>query len=183
MTTTTKLKFETVYNEYYPLVGSYLRTKIQNAETREDILCEIFTKVAKHIDSYNPEISKLKTWIYTIVNNRVIDYYRSEEYNKAGMIVSESDLANSEGETSFDYVGNDNADANIENTELRHKIRRAIRSLRPIEKHIAILRFVKEYEYSEIAEILDIPLNSVKVTILRAKESLQVALKKEYATL
>ena len=176
-------KFNEVFNEYYPIIGNFLRTKIQNEEEREDVLCDIFRKVATHFDGYNVEKAKINTWIYTIVNNRVIDYYRSPKHNQTGIVIAETDLVNADGETSFDYVGDDNADTDMVNRELRHKIRRAIRSLRPIEKHIAILRFVKEYDYNEIAEILCIPLGSVKATLLRAKESLQLSLKNEYATL
>ena len=66
---------------------------------------------------------------------------------------------------------------------MHRKIRRAIRTLKPLEKRLAILRLVLEYEYSEIAEMLEMPLNSVKVMIFRAKENLQVALKQEYAML
>ena len=77
----------------------------------------------------------------------------------------------------------DEANEPLENSELHKKIRRAIRELNPLEKKIAILRFVKEFDYNEIAERLDIQLGSVKATIYRAKESLQSALKTEYAML
>jgi len=175
------LKFEEVYSEYKPLIENFLRNKIKNEETREDIVAMTFIKVAKHLASYNPEHlkkAKLSSWIHMIANRLVID-----EYRKKNATISKSDLCNSEGEEAFEFVGNDTANAEIENAELHRTIRQAMRNLKPMEKKIAILRFVKEYDYSEIAEILEMPLNSVKVTIMRAKESLQSSLKNEYAML
>lgn len=177
-TTTNNLKFEDVYNEYKPLIEYFLRNKIKSEETREDIVAMTFIKVAKHLKAYNPEQTKLSTWIHMIANRLVID-----EYRKGTTTISKTDLCNSEGEEAFEFIGEDTANAGIENKELHRTIRNAMRNLKPIEKHIAILRFVKEYDYSEIAEILDMPLNSVKVTIMRAKENLQKSLKTEYAML
>lgn len=178
----TTLNFTEIYNEYYPSILTYLRTKIKVAEVREDIVCDIFGKVVRHLNTYNPERGKFNTWIYTVANNCVIDYYRKSSKETVN-VITEADMVNSDGESNFDYVGNDTTDAEIENKELRHKIRRAMRNLRPVEKHVAILRLVKELDYNEISEILDMPLNSVKVTLLRAKENLQNQLKKEYASL
>jgi RNA polymerase sigma-70 factor (ECF subfamily) len=177
-TTTSNLKFEDVYNEYKPLIEYFLRNKIKNEEVREDIVAMTFIKVAKHLEAYQPEKSKLSTWIHLIANRLVID-----EYRKNNATISTTDLSSNDGTIAFEFIGEDSADSTIDNKELHRNIRRAIRTLKPTEKHISILRFVKEYEYSEIAEILDMPLNSVKVTIMRAKESLQSALRNEYAML
>jgi RNA polymerase sigma factor (sigma-70 family) len=172
------LKFNDVYNEYKPLIEYFLRNKIKNEETREDIVIETFMRVSKHLHVFNPDKAKLTTWIHTIANRLVID-----EYRKAKASISESDLSTIEDSKAFEFVGNSCANSDVENRELRHTIRKAMRNLKPIEKRMAILRLVKEYEYTEIAEILDIPLNSVKATIFRAKESLQTSLKSEYALL
>jgi RNA polymerase sigma-70 factor (ECF subfamily) len=177
------LKFNDVYNEFRPLIATFLRTKVKNEQAQEEIICDVFIKVNEHLKAYNPEKAKLNTWIYTIVNRKVIDYYRSDEGKRASHYVCASDLATDEGENSFDFAGETSSASQIENKELKRKIRRAIRNLKPIEKRVAILRLVKEMEYNEIADILEIPLNSVKATIFRAKESLQIALRAEYALL
>lgn len=177
------LKFADVYNEFRPLIATFLRTKIKSEQAQEEIICDVFIKVHEHLAVYNPEKAKLNTWIYTIVNRKVIDFYRSDESKRAEHFVNKSDFVNSEGEEAFEFVGNSDASEPMQNTELRNKINKAIRGLKPTERQIAIMRFIIEYEYAEIAEILDIPLNSVKVMIMRAKESLQNALKSEYAML
>ena len=175
------LKFEEVYKEYKPLIEYFLRNKIKSEETREDIVAMTFVKVAKHLHVYNPEHlkkAKLSTWIHMIANRLVID-----EYRKTSITIDKTDLCNIEGEEAFEFVGELTANAGVENKELHRTIRKAMRNLKPVEKHIAILRFVKEFDYTEIAEKLDLPLNTVKVMLLRAKEKLQESLKYEYASL
>lgn len=180
VTTNNNLNFNDVYNQFSPMIANFLRTKIKSNEEREDMLAEVHIKLYKHLETYNPTKGQLNTWLFTVVNNMVTDHYRKLANNQE---VNDADLVNSDGERGYEYEGEGIASDNLENTELHRKIRRAMRDLKPAEKHIAILRFVKDYDYSEIAEILDLPLNSVKVMIMRAKEKLQKNLKSEYAML
>ena len=53
--------------------------------------------------------------------------------------------------------------------------------LKPKLRSVAELFFIKDLSHKQIAEMLDIPVNSVKVYILRSRERLQIALKNEYA--
>jgi len=183
--TTDRVKFNKVYNQYNSEIERYLRTQIKNTEDREDFMCDLWVKVDRYLDTFNCEKGQFNTWLFTVVNNSVKDYYRSAKYKDAQKSIAKSDLVNDENEESFEFADNSAssiASAPIENTELHRKIRRAIRTLRPIEKAVAILRLIKEYEYSEIALTLEIPENSVKVYIMRAKENLQKVLASEYVT-
>jgi RNA polymerase sigma-70 factor (ECF subfamily) len=173
-------KFTVIFNEYHPLISTFLRSKVKNEIAREEIIHKSFEKILEHLESYDISKGKLNTWIYTIVNRKVIDYFREVNKDKE---ISKSDFVNSEGEEAFEFIGDSSANAEVENSELHRKIRKAMRNLKPIEKHIAILRFVKEFDYNEIADVLEIPQNTVKVYIMRAKEKLQESLKYEYASL
>ena len=185
MTTTTPkaLNFIEVYNQYKSEISAFLKNKIKSEEEREDLLANVHLKLYKHLESYDCSKGQINTWLFTVVNNMVIDHYRSARGKNTDMTISKTDLANSEGEEAFEVMGEGTASSDMENKELHLKIRRAIRTLNSTEKKIAILRFIKEMDYTEIAEILEMPLGSVKVTIMRAKESLQITLKTEYAML
>ena len=172
-------KFNAVYAEYKPLVDNYLRSKISNSDMRDDICANIFLRYACNMEKYDGSV-KFNTWFFTLANNIITDHFRKESLNP---IMNIGRFADDQGNDTFQFVDNSVASSEIENRELRRTIRRAIRSLKPVEKRIAILRLVKEYEYQEISEILEIPLNSVKVMIMRTKESLQTALQTEYANL
>ena len=176
-------KFTEIYNEYKLPVDIYLRTLVANDKDREDIIADTFLKVFKFLDTFDCGKAQLTTWIHSIARNMFIDTYRNAKVNGSHVTSKNSDLVNDEGEETMEPVSNITASAGIENFEMHRRIRSAIRTLKPLEKRLAILRLVKEYEYSEIAEMLEMPLNSVKVMIFRAKENLQVALKQEYAML
>ena len=179
-----KEKFTEIYNEYKPLIDIYLRQYVSNDKDREDLIQDTFIKVFRFLDTFDCNRGiQLTTWIHKIAYNMFIDTYRNGKVNGSHVTSKEADLVNDEGEPTMEPVNNITASAGIENFELHRRIRRAIRTLKPLEKRLAILRLVLEYEYQEIAEMLEMPLNSVKVMIFRAKENLQVALKQEYAML
>ena len=56
----------------------------------------------------------------------------------------------------------------------------ALNNLKPKYREVATLNFIEGRSYKEIANILQIPINTVKVTLLRAKEMLQNELQNEY---
>jgi RNA polymerase sigma factor (sigma-70 family) len=84
----------------------------------------------------------------------------------------------------FQFVDN-NAITNeyAENNELRIKLNRAFKTLNPRHKEIALLFFVKDRSYNEIANVLNMSLGTVKPSIFRIRKLLQKKLmneKKEY---
>ena len=176
-------QFNNVYKEYKPLVDNYLRSKIKNADLRDDICANIFLKYACNMEKYDGRV-KFNTWFFTLANNIITDHFRKESLNPViNVSLFENDSKNDQGMADIIFTDDNCSSSAIENRELKRTIRRAIRNLKPVEKRLAILRLVKEYEYTEIAEILEIPLNSVKVMIMRTQESLQSQLKTEYANL
>lgn len=181
---TNKLNYVDVYNEYKTKISAYLRTKVQNEEQREDMLAEVFVKLAKHFDTYNPTKGKINTWLFTVVDNMIIDYYRSAEYRKHEMMtVNTSGMLNDESEEFFQFISEGTASTRVENNELSDKILTAFEKIKPTHKEIAIQFFLYEKQYSEIAKVMNIPLSTVRVAILRAREVLQSNLKVEYASL
>ena len=67
-------------------------------------------------------------------------------------------------------------DAYVENLELGSQIETAIGRLRPEYRAVTLLRHVEGYSYQEIADILEIPLGTVKTYIHRARLELKAAL-------
>jgi len=178
------LNYVEVYNEYKTAIAMHLRTKVQNEEQREEMLAMVFVKLSKHLKTFDITKGQLNTWLFTVVNNMVIDYYRSTEYQKHEMMtVNTSGMLNDNGDEAFQIAGEGTASTAIENAELRTKITKAFDKIKPTYKDIAIEYFLHEKQYTEIAEAMSIPLNTVKVAILRAREVLQSNLKAEYASM
>jgi RNA polymerase sigma-70 factor (ECF subfamily) len=189
-TTAVTLEFNAIYKEFKPAIIAHLRTKIQNEEERDDIEMRVWDKLNRHLEchvsgAYNPIRGKMNTWLFTIVKNEIIDYFRSDRYKKHEMLTTKvCSMVNEENENiNFQFVGEGTASTTMENNELSDKILTAFDKIKPTYKDIAIQYFLHEKKYDEIAVAMSIPLNTVKVAILRAREVLQNNLKAEYASM
>ena len=73
-----KISQEELYEKFKPKVEGYVFGKISDRNDAEDIVSEIFLKILRSIHTYDEEKASLSTWIYTITQNTVVDYFRSK---------------------------------------------------------------------------------------------------------
>jgi RNA polymerase sigma factor (sigma-70 family) len=114
-----------------------------------------------------------------MTNQCIIDFIRTQHIDYKCV----SDFVNPEsGEEKFDFVSGSSSEANfrVENSEMHRKIRKALRNLKPQYKKIALLYFVQDLKYEEIAEICNVPIGTVKGMISRCREQLESELKGLY---
>jgi RNA polymerase sigma-70 factor (ECF subfamily) len=176
------IDFNKVYKEQKPRIELYLRTKTSDEELRNEVISQTFVKVYTGLEhgKFNSSKSSISTWVHTIARNTLIDEIRKNKNN----LVHISDYTNENGDEILEFKDNGRGtDAVVENNELADSIMTAFNKVKPTYKEIAIQYFMYQKEYSEIADMLSIPLNTVKVAIMRAREVLQGQLKREYATM
>ena len=173
------LDFNQIYKQYNAEVLNYVNMRVRNIDIAKDIHSEVFTKVYEFLEIFDGEKAQFKTWLYTIVNRKIIDNWRTCQ-RKHNNIVNVSDYVDSEGKEFFEISDNSDNSKDIEHEEMNEKIITALNKLKPNYKKVAELFFIQELKYTEIAQILEIPLNTVKVNLLRAKEMLQGELKNQY---
>jgi RNA polymerase sigma-70 factor (ECF subfamily) len=65
-----------IYTEFHQSLLSYIRSKIRSKEDAEDILQNVFIKISGNLNKLS-EQEKLRSWIFTITRNSIIDYYRT----------------------------------------------------------------------------------------------------------
>lgn len=128
----------------------------ESAEEPEDICQEAFNKAFTHIDNYDPRY-EFSTWLYNIGKNTAIDHAR-----KRKLIIEIADYGNPK---------NSPEDKMISNQEYS-KLLKMIEELDDKYRDIAKMRFIQELAYEEIAQKLDIPLNTIRTRLKRAKEIL-----------
>lgn len=167
--------FNQIYREEYASVLNYIAFKIQHynfcKEISEEIANNVFMKVYKHIDTFNPEKASAPTWIRAITNNCIVDFIRSD---KSKLNTNISDFVNLEtGEEFFTIVSTIETDTETEQNELAETVNNALDSLKPKYKEIAELYFMNELSYNEISSKLEIPLGTVKGMIFRVREMLK----------
>ena len=141
---------------------------IELAEEPQDIVQEAFQKAFQALPTYNPQY-KFSTWLFNIARNIAIDYTRKRKISIGSSLAPDSthSLANIGS-----GIRNSPEDKLISSQEYRSLIE-MINALDEKYREPAILRFIKEYEYNEIAQELNLELNTVKTRLKRAKEILK----------
>jgi RNA polymerase sigma-70 factor, ECF subfamily len=166
------LNYTEIYNEYSPRILRYLNCTFC-IEDAEDLLQEIFIKVYNSLDTFRNE-SSVNTWIYKIAKNAIIDKLKSRNYKfykaQEELNATKINYDNSHFVTTFDRK--------IEKEEMYVCIRKFIGNLTENNRTVFVLSQYEGLSNAEIAEILQIIIDSVKIRLHRAKESLINSLKK-----
>src|SRR5436305_14361465 len=166
--------FRELIRRYERPVFSLIFRMVRDRELAEDLAQDTFIKVLNHIDRYRPEF-KLSSWLFKIANNVAIDHLRRRQLDTVSIDGSpHAQTQDAIEATSFDVVGQqESALDEMEARELGGAIERAIATLRPEYRSCIVLRHVEGHSYEEIAQILDLPLGTVKTYIHRARNELR----------
>ncbi len=154
-------------NIFWVDVFSFVLKKVQDENTADELTVNVFSKVLSKLDLYDSEF-QFKTWILTIAQNTIIDYWR-----KKGKEVEKS-------ENDFEEYKNQFAKSPEElliSEEDQQKIQSIVESMDSNYQDIIKLRFFEEKSIKEISEELGISVSNTKVRIMRAKKVLAQLLK------
>lgn len=166
--------FRELVRRYERPVFSLLYRMVRDRALAEDLAQETFIKVLNGIKSYRPEF-KFSSWIFKIANNAAIDHLRRRSLRTLSL--DGSPMAETPEETAATalQLGDkaENPLQELEARELGTAIERAIGRLRPEYRACILLRHVEGHSYEEIAEILELPLGTVKTYIHRARNELR----------
>ncbi len=176
-----KLGFQKIHETFRPKILRYL-TRLVGEHESEDLAQEVFVKINQGLESFRGE-SKLSTWIYRIATNTALDRMRSLSFRQ---MVQEEPLSNPITEDEIEVEDKDvwtgekrpSADQELIRKEMNECIRNFIENLLADYKAVILLSEIEGLKNREIAEILGISLDTVKIRLHRAK----VKLKKELET-
>jgi RNA polymerase sigma-70 factor (ECF subfamily) len=169
---------------YRELLGRYQRPvfslvyrMVRDREQAEDIAQETFIKVFNNIERYDSRY-KFSSWIFKIASNLAIDTLRKKEL--ATVSIDGSRHAETADEIESTRITVESRDENPEEAllakELGAELEQAIGALRAEYRTAILLRHVEGRAYEEIAEVMGIPLGTVKTYIHRARGELREAL-------
>ncbi|HEU5171530.1 MAG TPA: sigma-70 family RNA polymerase sigma factor [Gemmatimonadales bacterium] len=169
---------ETAYRElirrYERPLFSLLYRMVRDRELAEDLAQETFIKALNAIESYRPEY-KFSSWIFKIANNAAIDQLRRRELDTLSLEGSPHAETPEAIEATALQIGTRQESPldEVQARELGGEIEAAIGRLRPEYRACILLRHVEGRAYEEIAEILSLPLGTVKTYIHRARNELR----------
>jgi len=166
--------YRELLSRYERPVFSLIYRMVRDRALAEDLAQETFIKVLNALDTYRPEF-KFSSWIFKIANNAAIDQLRKREVDTLSLDGAPGARTADEVEaTALQAVDRGESPlAELESRELGAEIERAIGRLRPEYRTAILLRHVEGRAYEEIAEVMDLPLGTVKTYIHRARLELR----------
>ncbi len=161
--------FIVLYTRYNAGVRSHISRYVSQKEDVEDICLESFQKAFSQIASYNPEY-KFSTWLYRIARNTAFDHLSKHDREKNNMPTTSinEDIAELKELPATMH----NPEEDIINQQEYDKWLTNIEKLKDDYKTVAKMNLIDNFGYKEIADALEIPINTVKTKIRRAKAQL-----------
>ena len=163
------MEFNKIYSDYHLEIENQIKYRIKNQEDAEEIASEVFVKVHANLHTFNEELAGIRTWIWRIANNLMIDHFRKKRL----FFESIDDDRHDKQDFLLQIKMDGNPLMELESNELGEHILNAMVDLPSSVSDVAEKYFIGEETYKEIAEGLNIPMGTVKAHIFRAKEYLR----------
>jgi RNA polymerase sigma-70 factor (ECF subfamily) len=165
------MEFEKIYEDFQPKISNYLSRLIGPGEA-EDTAQEVFTKISRSLDSFKGQ-SKLSTWIYRIATNTAIDKLRSAGHKHTAGQIPLDEGTGIENTPPGIGAPDTPTDQKVIRREMSECVREYVDRLQPDHRTVLILKELEGFKNREIAAILDISLENVKVRLHRARARLK----------
>ena len=161
--------FIVLYTRYNAGVRSHISRYVAQKEDIEDICLESFQKAFSQIGTYNPEF-KLSTWLYRIARNTAFDHLSKHDREKNYIPTTSinEDISELKELTATMH----NPEEDIINQQEYDKWLNNIEKLKGDYHIVAKMNLIDNFGYKEISDALDMPINTVKTKIRRAKAML-----------
>lgn len=144
-----------------------------NVEAAEDLTQDVFIRVYRSLEQYDPKQGDLANWLMRLARNLIIDDYRHRQRNPQNSMADAVD----DHEYHLRSAGT-TAHREIERRELASQVHEGINKLPVDLRTCVILRDIEEMSYQEIVDVLKIPEGTVKSRINRGRIELAKILKR-----
>jgi RNA polymerase sigma-70 factor, ECF subfamily len=161
--------FEKVYDRLSAVVYGTIRRVLRDPAQSEEVAQEVFVEIWRTATKFDPARGGATTWAVTMAHRRAVDRVRSEQAatnrdEKAALL---------DGQPPYDSV----TEA-VEQRLDRERVVRALRGLTDLQREAVTLAFYGGHTHTEVAELLDVPLGTVKTRIrdglIRLRDALGV---------
>ena len=174
-----KMDFQHIYTEFYPKILRYLTKLTSNKEEAEDLTQDVFIKVNNSLGNFEGR-SSLSTWIYKIATNTANDRFRSAAYQKGHKQTLTGEFLEENKEDKNVWTGEKTAttDKIIEKEEMNSCVKRYVEDVNENYRTVFVLSEYEGVKNKEIADILGLSLDSVKIRLFRARTQLKKKMEK-----
>lgn len=159
--------FYTLYSRYNKGVRTHIARYVKDAQEIEDICMESFAKAFKQLSTYKND-NRFSTWIFRIARNTAFDHLSHEKartHKAVNLTIDYSalehvDIPSEDDSPEEEVIGSQDHESFLD----------CIEALPDIYRDIAKYCFIDNLGYKEIAAKTQLPINTVKTRIKRAKE-------------
>lgn len=134
---------------YYQQIYRYFVRKCSDEQLALDLTQEVFIKLTRNIHNYCP-LANFSTYLYKIANNIAIDYYRKKKFQYYDDDTILNNIANITEDDISDYSD---------------RVKHILNQLSEKQRECIILYYYQELKYTQIAEILNIPVSTAKTRV------------------
>ena len=143
--------FDAFYREHGPRLQAFLRQILGNSQAAEDVMQETFAQIWRRPNGFVPERGTLRAYLFGAGRRRAAEWWRKQDQWRPA---AAGEVAASNAETSV-LVGD------------------AFGRLVEEQRTLIWLREIEGQSYAELAEILEIPLGTVRSRLHAAREELR----------
>jgi RNA polymerase sigma-70 factor (ECF subfamily) len=158
--------FGTLVRRYERELYGYLRRYVGDDDLADDVFQNTFVAVFTKIKQYEPG-RPARPWLYTIATNQAIDAMRRRARRKEGKnvpLLADDDRSDESAGSLFDLLEHAGPDPGevVEGAELRQLVRAAVDALPDLLRQVVILTYFQGLKYQDEADVLGVPLGTVK---------------------
>ncbi|MBS1685816.1 MAG: sigma-70 family RNA polymerase sigma factor [Bacteroidetes bacterium] len=154
--------FDLLYSSYAPAFYAVIFRTVKESALAEDLLQEVFVKIWRNIDKYDPGKSKLFTWMIRIAKNAAIDHMRTAAHKNL--------------QATQDKVEDLEEMLKHKDREVDYGLLSVIERMEPKYKEAISTVFYDNYSHAEAADVLGLPLGTLKSRIRTALVMLRASL-------
>lgn len=157
---------------------------VGDREMAADLTQDAMVRIIEGLSTYDGR-SKLSTWMIRVTMNVCLSKMRSEKLRRHasldGPVAGGTGRGGGEGRPLAERIpdprdGEPDGATSVQREELRRAVATALLRLSPEQRAILVLRDSRELDYEQIAEVLDVPVGTVKSRLFRARTALRDAL-------
>jgi len=167
----TKWDFAGSYREHHRRVFNLCAYLLNSREAAEDAAHEVFLRVQRSIETYDPALPFSK-WILKIASNHCVDILRRRGTERRLFGVDASEIPDPSSDQPSPL-------GQVLSSEQGKGVRRTLASLPDRFRIPLVLAYYNDFSYDEIAAVLHIPRNTVATLLFRGKQQLREKLRKE----
>lgn len=157
-----------LYRQYLESIYQFVRLRVGEQQTAEDITSTVFTKFVLAIKKQKGPRQSVRAWLFQVARNEVYRHYGKTE----PLPIETLDQW---------FKSDDNTpEENVLADDRKQATRRAIRMLSADQQEVLLLRFDQQLSVQETADVMDKNINTVKTLQHRALLKLRQIIKRDY---